>query len=69
MFSSLWETAKSSPFNRPLEAHCDAPNKQLVAGRNISAANSGMYQQTLVHYFNSFMLTGIIKSKSLMYIF
>ncbi|XP_047502853.1 phosphate carrier protein, mitochondrial-like [Penaeus chinensis] len=40
MFSSLWETAKNSPFSRPLEAQCDAPNKQLVAGRNIAAADA-----------------------------
>lgn len=40
MFSSLWDTAKNSPFNRPFEAHCDAPNKELVAGRNIAAADT-----------------------------
>ncbi|XP_050724771.1 phosphate carrier protein, mitochondrial-like [Eriocheir sinensis] len=40
MFSGLWEAAKNSPFQRVGEAHCDAPQKQLVAGRTISAANA-----------------------------
>jgi len=40
MFSSLWDTAKNSPFSRPVEAHCDAPNKELVAHRNIAAADA-----------------------------
>ena len=41
MFSGLWEAAKNSPFRRTTEAHCDAPQKELVAGRSISAANAG----------------------------
>lgn len=41
MFSGLWEAAKNSPFKRTVEAHCDAPEKQLVAGRTISAADAG----------------------------
>lgn len=40
MFSSLWEAAKASPFGRSHEAHCDAPNNQLVANRTISAAST-----------------------------
>jgi len=40
MFNSLWETAKNSPFSRPVEAHCDAPNKELVRGRSIAAADA-----------------------------
>ncbi|KAG4067089.1 hypothetical protein HA402_000080 [Bradysia odoriphaga] len=43
MFNSLLETARNSSFKSPFTtAHCDAPsssdNKELVAGRNISAA-------------------------------
>ncbi|KAK4316081.1 hypothetical protein Pmani_012725 [Petrolisthes manimaculis] len=40
MFSSLWETAKASPFKRTHEVHCDAPNKELVPSRTISAAST-----------------------------
>lgn len=45
MFSGLWEAAKNSPFQRVGEAHCDAPQKQLVAGRTISAASTGKEEE------------------------
>jgi len=43
MFSSLWETAKSSPFARPASvAQCEASSssQHLVPGRNIAAAEA-----------------------------
>merc|ERR1712002_1446632 len=41
--SGLWEAARKSPFAKPMSASCDAPNQQLVQGRNIAAADSCEY--------------------------
>jgi len=49
MFSSLWETAKSSPFARPASvAQCEASSssQHLVPGRNIAAAEAVEFGST-----------------------
>lgn len=56
MFSSLWETAKVSPFKRTHEVHCDAPNKELVSGRTISAASTGVFPVDVLWPATSFIL-------------
>jgi len=41
---SLWQTAKNSPFARPASlVECDAPQKELVKGRSIAAADAEEY--------------------------